>query len=254
MWIPTEEGKKIEGLVRKPDGSGPFPVVVFVSGFGMTLHEYKNSFDEISNDLVVQGIETLQFTFPIFDENGLCRELPLTTRANMTEEVLSWVHAQRDVDTKKIGVLAQSYGAATVLGVNLKLIKTLLVVSGAYFPKRSIAQVYREKGVNINYSGDTSLPRSSGENTTVGKEFWIDIDNFDDLGKAKQVHLPFLMIHGDHDSKIPVSDARKIFAAIASPKKKIKIFKGGDHGIVDVPRPMREEFLSDVAVWFAKTL
>lgn len=36
--------------------------------------------------------------------------------------------------------------------------------------------------------------------------------------------------------------------------KKLKIFKGGDHGIVDVPRPMREELLREVVEWFKQTL
>ncbi|KKW09598.1 MAG: Hydrolase, alpha/beta domain protein [Microgenomates group bacterium GW2011_GWC1_49_7] len=201
VWIPTKDGKKMEGLLRKPDGTGPFPAVVFVSGLGMTMHEGNNSFDEISKLLVAQGIMTVQFTFPIFDKNGLCRELPLMKRGEITRNVLSWVSGRNDVDKNRLGILAQSYGAATVLGIHPEDVRTFLFVSGAYFPKQSIAQVYREKRVKLNYSGDTSLPRSSGENTTVGKNFWEDIEHFDDIGNAKQIHQPVFMMSRDRCGK-----------------------------------------------------
>ena len=74
VWIPTRDGKKLEGLLRKPfdktqgkpAGHGPFPTVVFVPGLGMTLHEWNNSFDEIVKALVAAGYLTLQFQFSIF--------------------------------------------------------------------------------------------------------------------------------------------------------------------------------------------
>lgn len=62
------------------------------------------------------------------------------------------------------------------------------------------------------------------------------------------------MIHGDQDTKILTSDVLKIFGYFKNPNNKIKIFKGGDHGIEAVPRPMREEFLRDVVEWFKQTL
>ena len=47
---------------------------------------------------------------------------------------------------------------------------------------------------------------------------------------------------------------KRFFDAIPVKQKKLLIFKGGDHGIVDVPRPLREEFLTDVVNWFKETL
>lgn len=254
VLIMSRSGKKLDGLVRKPQGDGLFPAVMFVSGLGMTMHEWNNSFDEIAQQLVDTGIMTVQFTFPIFDAKGRCRELALGQRGVIVEDILSWVRQRGDVQKERIGVLAQSYDAVTVLGINTKGIRTMLFVSGAYFPSKSIARVYTEKGVTINYDGDTSLPRSSGENTTVGKEFWKDSKTFDDIGHAKRLHLPVFMIHGDHDSKIPIRDAQRVFDAIPSNQKKIKIFVGGDHGITDVPRDMRKEFLGEVVEWFRQTL
>ncbi len=158
LRIPTEKNKSLDCLLRVPEGKGLFPAAIFVSGLGMTMHEWNNSFDEIAQRLVGIGIMTVQFTFPIFDAQGRCRELGLRNRGGIIEDVLSWVRQREDVQKERIGVLAQSYGAATVLGINMKGIRTMLFVGGAYFPLKSIARVYTEKGVTINYDGDTSLP------------------------------------------------------------------------------------------------
>jgi dienelactone hydrolase len=254
VLVPTKDGKSLEGLLHQPTGSGPFPAVLFVSGLGMTMHEGNNSFDEIAQRLGEKGILTLEFQFPIFLENDICRELPLTQRAYLTAAALQYLRQRHAVDRNRIGVIAQSYGAATVLGMDTSAVKTVALISGAWFPKNSIVNVYKEKGVVINYEGDTSLPRSSGENTTVGKEFWEDIEHFDTLEQAEKLHMPVLIIHGNKDSKVPVSDAEKVFASIPSKNKKLKIFRGGDHGIVNVPRVMRGEFVGDLISWFQETL
>lgn len=210
----------------------------------MTKHEWHNSFDEIAGRLKAAGFQTVQFDFPIF-QKGMTRELPLVERIKLVEEI-----AQR---YKPDGLLAQSYGATTSLAASLPTVKTQVLIGPALSPMQSIKQSYEEVGMKINWKGDTTMPRSSGENTTVGVEFWEDIKNFDDIKVARSITIPTCILHGDHDTKIPVNVVKKFYEAIPS-KKKLKIYLGGDHGINDVPRPMREEFLQDVVNWFKETL
>ncbi len=242
-------------IVRVPTvGKKPFPAVVFVPGLGMTMHEWNGSFDEIAGKLNEAGLLTLQFQFDIFKPDGSVRELPLDERARQCEDALQWLRGRPDVDTKRIGILAQSFGVPTILTTDNLSAKSIVFVGGAYFPERSIRRVYEELGVVINFNGDTTLPRSSGERTTVGKEFWSSLASFDSMQKVKQLAQPVLVIHGDQDTKVFVDEMQHVFAAIPSKNKKLKIFKGGDHGITDVPRAMREGFLDEVVKWFQKTL
>lgn len=234
-----------DAVICKPKGNGPFPIILFVQGLGMTMHEWNNSFDEISRRLVDGGFQTVQFEFPIFHD-GMTRELPLRERAKIVEEVANEYHPA--------GLLAQSYGAITTMVAKLPTVKTQLLVSAALSPLHSIKQVYEEVGMKVNYQGDTTMPRSSGENTTIGKEFWNDIQDFDDDKVAKTITIPTCMLHGDHDTKIPVETVQAFFRTIPMKTKKLKIYVGGDHGIVDVPRPQREEFLRDIVQWFQKTI
>lgn len=242
-------------LVHVPtSGTKPFPAVIFVHGLGMTMHEYNRSFDEIAKRLNQAGILTFQFQFDIFKRDGSVRELPLDARAAQFTDAFEWLLARPDVDTKRVGILAQSYGVPTILSADVLLAKSLVFVSGTYFPEKSIRRVYEERGVVINFDGDTTLPRSSGERTTVGKEFWPSLASFDPIARVRQLTQPVLTVHGDGDTKVSIAEAEEVFAAMPSKQKKLKIFKGGDHGVTDVPRAIREEFLKEVIEWFKITL
>ena len=219
--------------------------ILFVQGLGMNKHEWHNSFDEIAGRLCNIGYNTVQFDFPIFF-SGITRELPLKKRAKFVEDIVG--------KSKSVGLIAQSYGALTAMVAKLPTIKTQIFVSPALSPMHSIRQVYEEVGVKINYKGDTIMPRSSGENTTVGMEFWEDIKNFNDVKLARTITTPICIFHGDEDSKVPVPTVQTFFDAIPVKRKKLKIYRGGDHGIIDVPHLLREEFLQDVVKWFTETL
>lgn len=250
MWITNRFGEKLEALVRKPDGPGPFPAVLFVSGFGMDLHEYRNSNDEISKRLVGAGFLTVQFNFSVV---GTERELALPARAKELASVLKWVKQNKLVVGDRIGIHTTSFGAPTTLSMNIAGIKSFMFVSGVYWLTRFRKQ-FQGRGTTIYYDKDTELPRSGGVKTIVGPEFWPSIDAFDPLVIAGKLTAPVLVVHGDKDDKIDTVDVEKFFDAVTSKQKKLKIFKNGGHGITDVPRPMREEFLRDVTSWFTTTL
>lgn len=252
--IPVTEGTLLNGILKTPEGIGLFPTVVFVPGFGSTLHEWKGSFDEIAGRINEIGILTLQFEFDIFKSDGSQRELPLVIRARQFTDVVSWLLTCSHVDINRIGLVAQSYGAPTVLTADLARIKSIFLSCGVYDIDKSIRRVFKERGVDINLDGDTTLPRSSGEWTTAGKDFWPSLAAFDPVARAAQLTQPVLMAHGDKDTKISTKEAQKFFSVIPSERKKLKIFKGGDHGIIDVPCSMREEFLKEVVEWFKQTL
>ncbi|MBI3577560.1 prolyl oligopeptidase family serine peptidase [Candidatus Gottesmanbacteria bacterium] len=192
----------------------------------------------------------MEFHFSVV---GTERELALPARAKELEAVLSWVKQDKRVIRDRIGIHATSFGAPTTLSMNVAGIKSFVFVSGVYWLTRFRKQ-FQGRGATIYYDKDTELPRASGKKTIVGPEFWPSIDAFDPLVIARKLTAPVLVIHGDRDDKIDTADVKKFFSAVVSKQKKLKIFKNGDHGITDVPRKMRQEFLNDVVEWFKKTL
>ncbi len=103
-------------------------------------------------------------------------------------------------------------------------------------------------------TGISFRKHTNGTTSRVGPEFWKAIKMFDTEKACRALTMPVYVLHGDQDKKISVEDTRKAIEFFPSPEKQIKIYHGGDHPMVQVPHPLREEFLSDVVAWFTKTL
>lgn len=153
------------------------------------------------------------------------------------------------------GLHATSMGVPSTLLADYSRCAALCFVSGAYQVNRSIHKVYEEeRGVKINYEGTTVLLRGSGAKTPVGPGFWKSIASFVALREVRKIKIPVFLVHGDQDTKVSTAEVQEVFVVIPSKSKKLKIFVSGDHGITDVPRAMREEFLTIVTDWFKNTL
>lgn len=254
IFITNRFGEKLETIIKNPEEKGPFPAIIFVTGFGATLHETGNSHDEIAERLVQNGFLTVQFSFAGRGKSdGKYEEMTLDRQAQQVEDILNWTHMNKVVDTTRIGIYALSFGVPTTLCTNYRKVKSLCLTSGAYFPYQSLSKRFSEKG-EFNPAGISWRKTSTGEILKIKKEFWHSILSFDVMEIARNLETAVFIIHGDLDDKIPPENAHKVYKVIPSLEKKIKIFSGGDHGIINVPRSMRDEFLSDVVKWFRKTV
>lgn len=256
LWITNRFGEKLEAMFRKPEGNSPYPAVLFVSGFGMDLHEYKNSFDEFAFHLVKKGIATIQFSFSGCGQSeGVYSKMTLERQADQINDMISWLGSREDIDIKHIGILAQSFGVPSTMKTNLRGIVSLCFISGAYFLKDRFMQRFEEKGrIFKKKDGKIYLSRSNDDVTVVGKGFWKNINAFDPIQEAKKITIPVCMVYGEHDVYYTAQHPESVFAAIPGKKKKYVSFPNGDHGIADVPKNMREKLLHLVTDWFSKTL
>lgn len=256
IWITNRFDEKLEALIRKPTGNGSFSTVLFVSGFGMDLHEYKNSNDEISKLLIENGFVTLQFSFAGRGKSeGDYTKMTLERQAKQVEDMIEWLVNQPNVDTNRIGIFAQSFGVPSTLSADLSHIKTVCFNGGTYYPGKSLRQVFiEERDVKVEDDKEIKLPRSDGSFTVVGKQFFPNIDAFNVKQYLPKLPESVFLIHGDQDTKVTTEEVKKAFKMISSKNKKIKIFTDSDHSIMDIPRFMREEFLSEVVKWFKETL
>lgn len=252
LFITNRFGEKLETLIRKPT-SLPAPVVIFVAGIGADLHETKNSHDEIAATLQDNGFLTVQFSFAGRGKSeGNYQNMTLQKQADQVEDIVRWVKSQKIYPFKKIGIYAMSFGVPCVLRSNPR-VNSLCYVGGAYNLKTSVQQLFSNNG-KYNPEGISWRKFSSGEIIRLNPGFWTDLNTFDAQKYLSKINLPVMIIHGKADQKISFRDAQRMYADINHPAKKIKIIDGGDHGIINVTKPIREEFLRDVVEWFTETL
>jgi hypothetical protein len=253
-FIKNRYNEKLETTVRMPEGKNKLPAVIMVAGIGANLHETNNSHDEISERLVNAGFITIQFSFAgRGNSEGDYNHMTLERQGFQVEDVISWVQNYLPVDQNRIGIYAMSFGVPSTLSSTLNSVTSLCLVSGGYFPRQAMERMFRQKG-EYDPQGISWRKFSTGEILNVKSDFWASLDRFNQLEVAKKLVSPTLIIHGDCDPKIPVADVKKVFSAVGSKNKKLKIFPGGDHGILEVPKEMREEFLKVVTNWFKETL
>lgn len=253
VWIINRFNEKLEALIRIPDGDAKHAAVLLVGGFGSTLHEDHNSYDELAGGLSDAGFVTLQFTFAgKGNSEGNYEEMSITRQGIQIEDALAWLKSQSQVDAERVGIFALSFGVASMLSADMSSVKSTCLLGGVYYPSKM--RVAFEQSGGYNPTGISFRKHTNGTTSRVGPEFWKAIKMFDTEKACRALTIPVYMLHGDHDRKISVVDAQKAFEFFPSSKKKIKIYSGGDHPMVDVPRPIREEFLSDVVAWFTKTL
>lgn len=255
VTIPLKDGKELSGRVRKPIGVGQFPVVILIQGIGWNYHEDGNSHDEIATYLCMHGFVAVQFDFSYQQKETdmLQYEIPLSQRAYEAESVIRWVAGQSYVDAKRIGLYAMSWGCMTVLSAHLTNVASVVFVGGIGFRPGQFIERYEKKGAVVQKDSLTKLPRSSGKSLVLEPGFWREFDILNQEELVSRFYLPSYIIHGSEDVYVTKEDMQAV-AANFHGKKRLKVFKGGDHGIRKVPKSMRKEFLHDVVSWFRETL
>jgi fermentation-respiration switch protein FrsA (DUF1100 family) len=82
-------------------------------------------------------------------------------------------------------------------------------------------------------------PFASAANIAAAAYWWLPVrllmkDTFDSLAFIGKVKAPLLIIHGDLDGVVPLSEGRVLFARANEPKEMI-VVQGGDHGTIFSP-------------------
>ena len=118
-YAATESGTAKDGGYRvfRPDGPGPHPAVVFVSG----CHGFKANYAPTAYEQVAERLSAMGFTVVWADYLGR-RNLDqcfnrVTTKevAHDTVEAAAWLRSQPDVDPRRITAMGWSFGGGAVL-------------------------------------------------------------------------------------------------------------------------------------------
>lgn len=91
-----------------------------------------------------------------------------------------------------------------------------------------------------------------------GINAFLSLDSIENLlwykpvEKCAGIYAPIFFIHGGNDTLVAPENSKKMYAAVPSEKKKIKIYGGMGHNIPC--EPDRERVFEDIAEWFLETL
>lgn len=244
--IQNEYNETLVGIQTSPEvDQSKLPTVILVHGFGVTKHE-GGLFDEVAKRLAENGIMSFRCDFSGRGESeGDYSETSLTKLSSELGSIIDYVRGVDNVDTKRVGLLGQSLGTATILALRPD-VKTIVLTASVSQPREILAELF---GDGHNPGGTSEQSKSNGEVIKIKSQFWQDFDNHDLLANIGQFKCPIFFVHGSSDAKVPVSNMETLFENTKASKEKM-IIEGVDHGF----RPYRDQYYKAVVDWFGKSL
>jgi len=250
------EGTTLPALfMTAPGAPGPAPTVVMFDGMD-NCKEMSVLFAGL--EFAARGMHTLAIDGPGQGESlrlrGLCARHDYEVPGAAAYD---YVAARPDVDPARVVVMGYSFGgyyAARIAAFEHRY------AAGVAFAALhwDLAGWQRE----IKRRHDTD-PRTTAQSTFHFP--WVmgcpDMDTaiekarlFSLADVAGRITCPFLIVHAEDDRVVPVDSARKLYAAVGSTHKHLKIFTTTDGGIYHAQADNRQVGVDYIADWISANL
>jgi len=203
--------RQIPAWVYKPPGKGPFPVVVSIHGgpegqarpfFSSTYQMWLKTLGVAVVVPNVRGSAGYGKSYLALD-NGFKRE----DSVKDIGALLDWIATQPDLDASRVAVFGGSYGGYMVLASSVhysdKLRATVDIVGISNFVTfLENTQDYRRDLRRAEY-GDERDPAMRAH-----------LENISPLNNVDRIDLPMLVVQGENDPRVPVTEAKQMVAAL----------------------------------------
>ncbi len=164
---------------------------------------------------------------------------------------------RKDVDAKRIAIMGYSFGGyySARIAAFEKRYAACICLSALHWDLAGWQQHIKEKNANAPKSVAQSNFQWRWVAGAANEDEGIEIaKKFSLKDVAQNITCPFLVTHGGNDRVVPVQNAQKLYDAVGSKNKTIKIFSteegGAEHAHVD-NRQVGIDFAAD---WLGDTL
>ena len=247
----NRSGLDIESVLLYPAGFNPskkYPLVVNIHGGPHGL--FANSFDITRQLLSSNGYFVLAVNPRGTSTYGKDYMLPVLgdwggEDYNDIMACLDHVCMQDYIDSERLAVTGYSYGGFMSSWVIGHTDRFKCAVIGA--PVTNLASFYGTSDIGVNF-GERQM---GGTRTEIKKEY----DFRSPLSYAENVSTPALLMHGDSDYRVPISQSEEYFVTLKRLGKIVEFvrFPGQNHGLMRTGNlKMRKEYLTRMLSWINK--
>lgn len=223
------DGRKIPAFVSKPQGDGPFPVIIDIHGgpesqrrpgFSSTRQMYIDKLGAAYIEPNVRGSAGYGISYKNLD-NGFNRE----DSVKDIGALLDWIATQKDLDASRVAVTGGSYGGYMVLSSAVhysdRLVAAVDVVGISNFVTfLENTQDYRRDLRRAEY-GDERKPEMRAFLQKISPNNRID-----------EIDIPMLIVQGQNDPRVPASESEQMVKALRDNGKPVwyLLAKNEGHG------------------------
>jgi len=225
----NEDGSRrtIPAFLYRPEGPGPFPVVVYIHGgpesqarayFSARSQYYVN---ELGCAVVypnVRGSSGFGKSYLKLDDGERREDAVRDIGA-----LLDWIESRDDLDAERVGVAGDSYGGWMVLSSLTTYPDRIR--AGADIVGISNFVTFLEN--TKDYRRDVRRAEYGDERDPAMREFLLQISPTENVDRLR---APLLVIQGANDPRVPMSEAEQIVAAVRARGKEAWYLLARDEG------------------------
>jgi dipeptidyl aminopeptidase/acylaminoacyl peptidase len=224
--FPARDGEAIPGYLSVPLGSDGHNLPLIVMPHGGPIARDSWEFDFLRHFLLSRGYAVLQMNFrgsSGYGDNWFYaahQDWGGLTYSDITDGA-RWAVAQGIADPHRMCIVGWSFGGyAALLGAerNADLYRCSVSIAG-------VSDLAVLEGYNkYNFRNGSLITKQIGEDRQKLKADSPALH-------AADVKMPLLLIHGDHDAQVPVTQSKEMDGALRRAHKdhKLVIIEGGDH-------------------------
>jgi dienelactone hydrolase len=244
------EGTTLPALfMPAQDASGPRPTVVVVNGMD---NAKEMSIFFCGLEFSRRGFNTLCLDGPGMGEVRRMRDIPSRYDYEVPgTAALEYLLTRKDVDPKRIAIMGYSFGGyySSRIAAFEKRYAACIALSALHWDLAAWQTKIKEANKNAPKSVAQSNFQWRWVAGAADEDEGIEIaKKFSLKDVAKNITCPFLVTHAGNDRVVPVENAQKLYDAVGSKNKTIKIFTteegGAEHAHVD-NRPVGVQFAAD---------
>ncbi len=221
-------GNPVQAILSIPEKAGSIAIM----SHGFTSHKNSKLYRDLEGPLNCMGIGTVRYDYfghgPAYGHQkgyGVSSNTTLSKTSESLKTIVKFVRAQGDYD---VGLLGSSFGGLVSLVVASQDpdIKALVLKSSVTEPIR----FWRER------LGDEKIEKWKKEGIIhvtqdvieydLGLEYWKDVQGYDTLTMARNISCPALIIHGEKDACVPISQSYELAKILNA---EVSVIEGADH-------------------------
>jgi uncharacterized protein len=225
---------KLPGTLTVPNGTGPFPAVMLVQGFGPKDRDESygqvKMFRDLAYGLGSRGIVVLRYEKRISQYAQKMAGKPYTPSdetVDDAEAALDTLRAQPEVDPKRVYLLGHDFGGylapwiatddeklagVIIMGANARRLEDVMVGTLQYMvdtqqykaPSKADLDNARSAAARVRSleDTDTDAPSLLG----LPAAYWIDLKGYDPGADIRKVNVPVMILYGGRDFQVTQGD------------------------------------------------
>jgi len=208
VYFTSSDGVRLNGWFV-PASDRTKPTILLAHGNGGNLGDHTG---------VIRMFTRRGYGFLAFDYRGYGKSESSPSEQGIYKDITAasqYLSQVRHIPPQRQIALGGSLGSAVVID------------AATHIPFRAV----------IAYSTLTSAPAVAEHLRDNGSMAWLKVlplqlvmkQTYNSLGKIDRVHVPLLVLHGDHDRLMPVSMPKALYQRAGSAHKKLLIIPGAGH-------------------------